>query len=130
MSTILDWKKYQEKATQAIAEGVVLLENKNGALPLDAARQIAVFGRIQLDYYKSGTGSGGMVNVSHVINIPEGLELRGAKLDQELRRFMRTGRRSIPLTRAQAGAVSPGAKRRCRFPRSLSKHLLSAARRR
>ena len=81
---ILDWKQYQEKATQAIAEGVVLLENKNEALPLDAAKQVAVFGRIQLDYYKSGTGSGGMVNVSHVVTIPEGLTMRGAKLDAEV----------------------------------------------
>ena len=84
MSKILDWKKYEEKATEAIAEGVVLLENKNGALPLDASKELAIFGRIQLDYYKSGTGSGGMVNVSHVINVPEGLTLRGAKLNQEL----------------------------------------------
>ena len=81
---ILDWKKYTDKAVEAIAEGVVLLENKNGALPLDASKALAVFGRIQLDYYKSGTGSGGMVNVSHVVNIPEGLTLRGAKLDQEV----------------------------------------------
>ena len=84
MNTNLDWKEYQAKATQAIAEGVVLLENKNGALPLNQSKEIAVFGRIQLDYYKSGTGSGGMVNVSHVVTIPEGLTLRGAKLDREL----------------------------------------------
>ncbi len=84
MSVILDWKKYEEKATEAIAEGVVLLENKNGTLPIDREKSVALFGRIQLDYYKSGTGSGGMVNVSHVINIPEGLTLRGAKLDEEL----------------------------------------------
>ena len=84
MSIILDWKKYQEKATEAIAEGIVLLENRNQVLPLDPAKEIAVFGRIQLDYYKSGTGSGGMVNVAHVVNIPEGLTLRGAKLDQKV----------------------------------------------
>ena len=84
MNKILDWKKYEEKATEAVAEGVVMLENKHDALPLDKAKTVAVFGRIQLDYYKSGTGSGGMVNVSHVVNIPEGLTMRGAKLDQEL----------------------------------------------
>ena len=84
MGKILDWKKYEEKATQAVAEGVVLLENRNQALPLCKEKTIAVFGRIQLDYYKSGTGSGGMVNVSHVVTIPEGLEERGAKLDQEV----------------------------------------------
>lgn len=81
---VLDWKKYEEKATQAIAEGVVLLENRNQALPLDEKKPVAVFGRIQLDYYKSGTGSGGMVNVSHVITIPEGLTLRGAQIDREV----------------------------------------------
>ncbi len=81
---ILDWKKYEEKAAEAVAEGIVMLENRNRVLPVDKDQKIAVFGRIQLDYYKSGTGSGGMVNVSHVINIPEGLKLRGAKLDDEL----------------------------------------------
>ena len=81
---ILDWKKYEEKAAEAVAEGIVMLENRNRVLPVDKDQKIAVFGRIQLDYYKSGTGSGGMVNVSHVINIPEGLKLRGAKLDEEL----------------------------------------------
>ncbi|MCR5324934.1 MAG: glycoside hydrolase family 3 C-terminal domain-containing protein [Lachnospiraceae bacterium] len=85
MGKILDWGKYCDKAVEAIGEGVVLLENKNNALPLDKNMTIAVFGRIQTDYYKSGTGSGGMVNVAHVIDIPEGLERRGAKLDEELK---------------------------------------------
>ena len=75
MKITLDWKQYEAKATEAVAEGCVLLENKGGVLPLDKEEPIAVFGRIQLDYYKSGTGSGGMVNVSHVINIPEGLQM-------------------------------------------------------
>ena len=84
MKITLDWKQYEEKATEAVAEGIVLLENKGGVLPLDKSEPLAVFGRIQLDYYKSGTGSGGMVNVSHVINIPEGLKMRGAAPDPEL----------------------------------------------
>lgn len=84
MSKILDWQKYLNKAVEAVAEGVVLVENKGGALPLDKEQEIAVFGRIQLNYYKSGTGSGGMVNVSRVIGIPDGLLERGAKLNQEL----------------------------------------------
>lgn len=84
MKITLDWKTYEAKATQAVAEGCVLLENKGGVLPLDKEEKVAVFGRIQLDYYKSGTGSGGMVNVSHVINIPEGLKMRGATPDPEL----------------------------------------------
>ncbi|MBQ3948347.1 MAG: glycoside hydrolase family 3 protein, partial [Ruminococcus sp.] len=35
-------------------------------------------------YYKSGTGSGGMVNVSKVTNIIDGLKEAGAKLNEEL----------------------------------------------
>ena len=84
INMILDWNEYRDKAVEAVSEGIVLLSNRNGALPLDPGKKTAVFGRIQLDYYKSGTGSGGMVNVSHVINIPEGLKLRGAVIDQEL----------------------------------------------
>lgn len=107
MSKILDWKKYEEKSTQAIAEGVVLLENRNKALPLDRKKTIAVFGRIQLDYYKSGTGSGGMVNVSHVVNIPEGLIMRGAKLDQELFETYQNWTQEHPFDRGASWGGEP-----------------------
>ena len=68
MKRVLDWNKYIEKAVQTVSEGIVMLENNN-ALPLVADDAISVFGRIQLHYYKSGTGSGGMVNVSKVTGI-------------------------------------------------------------
>ncbi|MDY0210041.1 MAG: glycoside hydrolase family 3 C-terminal domain-containing protein [Acholeplasma sp.] len=55
----------------AATEGIVLLKNED-ALPL--SNKINVFGRIQLDYYKSGTGSGGLVNVSCVTSIIEALK--------------------------------------------------------
>ncbi|MBR1529867.1 MAG: glycoside hydrolase family 3 protein [Oscillospiraceae bacterium] len=84
MKKILDWKHYTDTAVQAVAEGIVLLENHNQALPLNPNKEIAIFGRIQLHYYKSGTGSGGMVNVSHVVSIPEGLEQAGIKINQKL----------------------------------------------
>ena len=70
---VLDWKYYSEKAVASVAEGRVLLRNENKVLPFGKGEKVAVFGRIQLDYYKSGTGSGGMVNVSHVVGITEGL---------------------------------------------------------
>ena len=68
----LDWNEYIAAARETIAEGMVLLEN-NGALPLKKDENLAVFGRIQEHYYKSGTGSGGMVNVDKVWNITDGL---------------------------------------------------------
>ena len=61
-----------------------MLKNDNGALPLSKDEVVSVFGRIQLHYYKSGTGSGGMVNVSKVTGIVDGLLESGVKLNEEL----------------------------------------------
>ncbi len=80
MKQTLDWNAYLKKAAEAVAEGIVMLKNDNAALPLLQNEEIAMFGRIQLHYYKSGTGSGGMVNVSKVTGIPEGLQDRGVRL--------------------------------------------------
>lgn len=84
MAKILDWDRYIEKAVQTVAEGIILLQNRDNALPLDVSEEIALFGRIQLHYYKSGTGSGGMVNVSKVTGLVEGLIEAGVKLNEEL----------------------------------------------
>ena len=79
----LDWNEYLEKAAQVNAEGAVLVRNEGG-LPLDRNNEIAVLGRIQLDYYKSGTGSGGMVNVDKVTGVVDGLIEAGARLNEKL----------------------------------------------
>lgn len=80
MKKTLDWNVYLKTAAEAVAEGIVMLKNDDAALPLPQGEQIALFGRIQLHYYKSGTGSGGMVNVSKVVGIPEGLQEQGVQL--------------------------------------------------
>ncbi|RHU96455.1 beta-glucosidase [Clostridium sp. OM07-10AC] len=80
----LDWDKYLKTAAQVVSEGIVMLKNEHQALPLKPGEEIALFGRIQFHYYKSGTGSGGMVNVSKVTNIVDGLQESGIKLNQEL----------------------------------------------
>ncbi|HAE51747.1 MAG TPA: beta-glucosidase, partial [Ruminococcus sp.] len=84
MEKILDWNEYLETAIQTAAEGIVMLENKNNALPLKNNEKISVFGRIQLHYYKSGTGSGGMVNVSKVTGILDGLIANNVCINQNL----------------------------------------------
>ncbi len=84
MKKILDWNKYLETAVETVAEGIVMLKNNNSALPLKKDEIISVFGRIQLHYYKSGTGSGGMVNVSRVVGITDGLLEADVKLNEEL----------------------------------------------
>ncbi len=84
MEKILDWNKYLDTAAQVVSEGIVMLKNENNALPLDKDEEVALFGRIQFHYYKSGTGSGGMVNVSKIVGIPEGLSDEGIKINKEL----------------------------------------------
>lgn len=84
MERILDWNKYLDTAAKMVSEGIVMLKNNNNALPLDTEKEVAVFGRIQFHYYKSGTGSGGMVNVTKVVNILDGLIDNGVKVNEKL----------------------------------------------
>ena len=84
MTKKLDWDSYIEAAVKTVAEGVILLKNDKEALPIDKEKCVSVFGRIQLHYYKSGTGSGGMVNVSKVIGITDGLIDAGVNINRTL----------------------------------------------
>lgn len=67
-------ENYAKTARKAVAEGIVLMKNDGEVLPLKAGAKIALFGRSQFCYYKSGTGSGGMVNTAYVNGIREALE--------------------------------------------------------
>ena len=67
-------KELEEYSYLSAMEGSVLLENKNNVLPLKKGDRVSVFGRIQREYYKSGTGSGGLVNVKYVTNIVDELK--------------------------------------------------------
>lgn len=80
----LDWKEYMEVSRELVSEGCILLENRNAALPIDEGSKVSVFGRIQTHYYKSGTGSGGMVNVTKVYGILDGLKDSGIVINEGL----------------------------------------------
>ncbi|MGR5391506.1 glycoside hydrolase family 3 protein [Vibrio crassostreae] len=58
---------------QAATEGIVLLKNSDSILPLQASDTVSLFGRCQIDTYRSGTGSGGAVNVPYSVNALQGL---------------------------------------------------------
>lgn len=69
---------------RAATEGAVLLKN-DGALPIPAAEQIAVFGRVQNDWFYTGYGSGGDVRKPYQINLMDGLRANGRiRFDAEL----------------------------------------------
>ena len=107
MKKILDWNKYIEKAASAVSEGIVMLKNNNGALPLDMNETVSVFGRIQLHYYKSGTGSGGMVNVSKVTGILDGLLEAGVKVNEELFGIYRKWDEENPVEQGSGWGAEP-----------------------
>jgi beta-glucosidase len=67
---------------QAGAEGCVLLKN-DGALPLNRDKEVAVFGRCQLDWFYVGYGSGGDVNAPYHVNLIDGLRNAGLKLNAD-----------------------------------------------
>ncbi len=107
MKKILDWKHYLDTAAQTVSEGIVMLKNDNNALPLPVNEKVSVFGRIQLHYYKSGTGSGGMVNVSKVTDIVEGLIEAGVDVNNELLEIYRRWDAENPFDLGQGWGAEP-----------------------
>ena len=85
MNQFFSLERMAAKARQAAADGCVLLENRNNTLPLRKGDRVALFGRIAFDYYKSGLGSGGLVNTKYVTGIDDALKKEESiVLDQEL----------------------------------------------
>ena len=74
-------KEFNEVCRKAGSEEDVLLRNEEGVLPLQRGTRVSVFGRIQSNYIRGGTGSGGLVNVAYVVGIPEGLRNAGLVLN-------------------------------------------------
>lgn len=107
MERILDWNKYLDTAAKMVSEGIVMLKNDNNALPLDTDKEVAVFGRIQFHYYKSGTGSGGMVNVTKVVNILDGLIDNGVKVNEKLLDTYRKWDRENPFDLGEGWGGEP-----------------------
>lgn len=62
-----------EVAREVSAESCVLLKNEGNILPLGKENVISLFGRSQINYNKSGTGSGGLVRVKYTVNILDGI---------------------------------------------------------
>lgn len=107
MKRILDWDKYIEKAVETVAEGVVMLKNEGNALPLKKDEEIAMFGRIMFHYYKSGTGSGGQVNVSKVVGILDGLIESGIKINQQVLNAYKDWEEKNPTLKGEGWGTVP-----------------------
>jgi beta-glucosidase len=105
---IFDVQEYAKVARQAAAEGAVLLKNDNDVLPLAPKSKVALFGRAQFNYYKSGTGSGGMVNTRYVVGISEALEGEGGYLiDQTVKKHYEEWLKDHPYVAGNGWAKEP-----------------------
>ncbi len=103
-----DLEAYAAKARETVGEGAVLLRNENHALPFEKGAKVAVFGRSQFNYYKSGTGSGGLVNTGRVPNITEALEESGdVAVDQEVKAVYEAWIQDHPFDVGQGWAAEP-----------------------
>lgn len=106
--SIFSVEKYAKTARQAVAEGIVMLSNENRVLPLPVGSRIALFGRSQFCYYKSGTGSGGMVNTAYVTGIREALKADGRfVLNEELEKCYETWLEDHPFDLGNGWAQEP-----------------------
>ncbi len=74
----------QEKARLLADEGVVLLKNEDNLLPFNEKTRVAVFGRVQFDYFCVGYGSGGDVNAPYKISFAQALEEDNLNFDKKL----------------------------------------------
>lgn len=107
MRYTLDYDKYASLARQAAAEGCVLLRNEQEALPIREGERAAVFGRAQFHYYKSGTGSGGMVNAPYVAGILDGLKESGVAVEESSQEKYREWLQTHPFDEGEGWAQEP-----------------------
>lgn len=104
----MDKRRIYELCEEAAGEGCVLLENKNETLPLAKGEKVSVFGRIQMDYYKSGTGSGGLVNTEFVIGIMDALtECGDIEINMDLYRTYEGWISRNPFNMGEGWAAEP-----------------------
>lgn len=66
-----------ELLRHAAAEGAVLIKN-NGVLPLEKGTAVSLFGRVQLEWFYTGYGSGGEVNKPYAVNLTDAVRCSNA----------------------------------------------------
>lgn len=88
----------------AAKEGMVLLKNEGGLLPLKKGSKVALFGKATFDYVKGGGGSGD-VTVAYTRNLYEGLKEKAGYVEifEELASFYREN-----VKEQYAGGREPG----------------------
>ena len=107
-----------ELSKNAAKEGMILLKNEDGLLPLAKGTKLALFGHGTIDYVKGGGGSGD-VTVSYVRSLYDGMKELGVPVYEELCDYYRED-----LKKQYAAGHVPG----LTFEPELPQELLEGAR--
>ncbi|MBR5355646.1 MAG: glycoside hydrolase family 3 C-terminal domain-containing protein [Lachnospiraceae bacterium] len=75
--------EHTEVSRRAATEGMVLLKNKDAALPLNESKGVVLFGKASVEYIKGGGGSGD-VFCEYVRSLYDGLSIRKVKVFEPL----------------------------------------------
>ena len=94
--------EHMNLSREAAAEGMVLLKNDHGTLPLKAGCGVAVAGRGSFDIVKGGGGSGDVYTM-RLVTVPEGLRENGLQVFAPLEAYYRED-----VKRQYAGGAVPG----------------------
>lgn len=106
-----DLKAHATVTRNAATEGMVLLKNVKGTLPLNShVKKLAVFGRTSYDFIAGGTGSGD-VNHAYVVNLIDGLQGAGFQIDAELKaayeKYIPEAKERLPKSTSKYAAFLP-----------------------
>jgi beta-glucosidase len=106
-----DLKANGEVTRQVATEGMVLMKNKNSALPLPAeVKKIAAFGNTSYDIISGGTGSGD-VNEAYSVDLVDGLKNAGYTINENLQAmysgYLKAAKEGRPRGRGFMAASAP-----------------------
>ena len=94
-----------QTARSIVPEGIVLLKN-DGSLPLKKTDRVAIFGRAQFEYVKSGSGSAGRVVSGMVTQFYDELK-KVVAVDAEVSAFYRDHIASHPYDYGDGWTFAP-----------------------
>ncbi len=93
-SSATELYKYEENLVTEIAqEGATLLKNDDGLLPLEKNTTLSLFSHSSVDFISGGSGSGSG-SFELTVNLKDGLEKAGLKVNETLWNFYESGKGS------------------------------------